>query len=67
MQRSRQECRGVDKACRGVDKETEKGRIMQKSKARRKSGQGPRIQRSRDICRRQRSRQGVRVDKDTEK
>jgi hypothetical protein len=53
--------------CRGVDKVTEKGRIMQRSKARRKSGQGPRIQRSRDICRLQRSRQGVRVEKDTEK
>jgi hypothetical protein len=49
----------VDKACRGVDKETEEGRIMQKSKARRKSGQGPRIQRRREICRLQRSRQGV--------
>ncbi len=67
MQRSRQECRGVDKACRGVDKETEKGRIMQKSKTRRKSGQGLRILRSRDICIMQRSRQGVIVDKDTEK
>ncbi len=43
MQRSRQECRGVDKACRGVDKETEKGRIVQKRKARRKSGQGPKL------------------------